>query len=119
MCLSAEQGDARSDIKRIERRQTLDVLGVRHAEVFLEVVQLCVADVGAVEEGAEDEEDEDGEDASVELDEKSTGYRLLVGETLDVGDNAIFCGCLVGLVYVDVDVVCFGVLVGSGFRGCC
>lgn len=56
-------GDLGSDVEGIEDDQTLLILEGCQAEFLVHAVDLCVANIGAVEERAENEEDEDGEDS--------------------------------------------------------
>ena len=56
-------GDLGGDVERIENDQALLILKWRQAKLLVHAVDLCVADIGAVEERAEDEQDEDGEDS--------------------------------------------------------
>jgi hypothetical protein len=51
------------DVGRVKHGKALVVLQVGDAEVALEADDFGIANIGAVEEGAEEEEGEDGEDS--------------------------------------------------------
>ena len=62
-------GDVEQDVGDVEDEDGDVVLVARHVQAGRQAQDLCVADVGAVDEGDEKEQEEDGQDVQIRLDD--------------------------------------------------
>lgn len=71
------------DIGRVEYGQSLVILQIGHAHIFSQSVDFRVANIGAIEERAEEKKSENRQHACVDLEEDSSREACAVGIIVD------------------------------------